>query len=139
MVFGLFKKKEPVKVTIKSTGDEFMCEPGELLMKAALKAKIAWPLSCKVGSCGSCRATILEGEGKYPPSPADPVMLLHKEEIKRLIGLTSTKGLTLIATKVFEQNGFIKIELALAKGKKNIDKRRKITDKRIKKEIRDLK
>ena len=48
MVFGLFKKKEPVKVTIKSTGDEFMCEPGELLMKAALKAKIAWPLSCKV-------------------------------------------------------------------------------------------
>tara|TARA_B100000925_G_scaffold78395_1_gene55404 strand:+ start:6266 stop:6637 length:372 start_codon:yes stop_codon:yes gene_type:complete len=81
MVFGLFKKKEPVKVTIKSTGDEFICEPGELLMKAALKAKIAWPLSCKVGSCGSCRATIVEGEGKYPPSPADPVMLLHKEEI----------------------------------------------------------
>ncbi len=81
MVFGLFKKKEPVKVTIKSTGDEFMCEPGELLMKAALKAKIAWPLSCKVGSCGSCRATIVEGEGKYPPSPADPIMLLHKEEI----------------------------------------------------------
>ncbi len=66
-------------------------------------------------------------------------LLLHKKEIKRLIGLTSTKGLTLIATKVFEQNGFIKIELALAKGKKNIDKRRKITDKRIKKEIRDLK
>ena len=66
-------------------------------------------------------------------------LLLHKKEIKRLIGLTSTKGLTLIATKVFEQNGFIKIELALAKGKKNIDKRRKINDKRIKKEIRDLK
>ena len=81
MVFGLFKKKEPVKVTIKSTGDEFMCEPGELLMKAALKNNIAWPLSCKVGSCGSCRATIVEGEGKYPPSPADPVMLLYKEEI----------------------------------------------------------
>ena len=66
-------------------------------------------------------------------------LLLHKKEIKRLIGLTSTKGLTLIATKVFEHNGFIKIELALAKGKKNIDKRRKIIDKRIKKEIRDLK
>ena len=69
----------------------------------------------------------------------DRELLLHKKEIKRLIGLTSTKGLTLIATKVFEQNGFIKIELALAKGKKNIDKRRKIIDKRIKKEIRDLK
>ena len=32
-------------------------------------------------------------------------LLLHKKEIKRLIGLISTKGLTLIATKVFEQNG----------------------------------
>ena len=81
MVFGLFKKKEPVKVTIKSTGDTFMCEPGEMLMKAALAHKIEWPKSCGVGSCGSCRATIVEGEGKYPPGPADPVMLLHKEEM----------------------------------------------------------
>ena len=56
-----------------------------------------------------------------------------------LIGLISTKGLTLIATKVFEKNGFIKIELALAKGKKNIDKRKKITEKRLKKEIKDFK
>tara|TARA_B100000925_G_C21859573_1_gene409367 strand:- start:272 stop:706 length:435 start_codon:yes stop_codon:yes gene_type:complete len=66
-------------------------------------------------------------------------LLLHKKEIKRLIGLISTKGLTLVATKVFEQNGFIKIELALAKGKKNVDKRRKITDKRLKREIREFK
>ena len=66
-------------------------------------------------------------------------LLLHKKEIKRLIGLISTKGLTLVATKVFEQNGFIKIELALAKGKKNADKRRKITDKRLKREIREFK
>ena len=66
-------------------------------------------------------------------------LLLHKKEINRLIGLISTKGLTLVATKVFEQNGFIKIELALAKGKKNVDKRRKITDKRLKREIREFK
>ena len=66
-------------------------------------------------------------------------LLLHKKEIKRLIGLISTKGFTLIATNVFEQNGYIKIQLALAKGKKDIDKRRKITDKRVKKEIRDFK
>ena len=51
-------------------------------------------------------------------------ILLHKKEIKRLIGLTSTKGNTLIATKVFEKNGFIKIEIALAKGKKDYDKRK---------------
>ena len=66
-------------------------------------------------------------------------LLLHKKEIKRLIGLTSTKGNTLIATKVFEKNGFIKVEVALAKGKKDYDKRKKIEDKRVSKEIRDYK
>ena len=81
MVFGLFKKKEPIKVTVKGTGETFMCNPNELLMKAAMRAKIDWPLSCKVGSCGSCRATIVEGEGRYPASPCDPTSLLHKEEI----------------------------------------------------------
>ena len=81
MVFGLFKKKEPVKVTVKGSGETFMCEPNELLMKAALRQNIAWPCSCKVGSCGSCRATITEGEGKYPSSPCDPTALLKKDEM----------------------------------------------------------
>jgi len=74
----------------------------------------------------------------YDPK-APRKLLLHKKEIKRLIGLISTKGLTLIATKVFEQNGFIKVEIALSKGKKNFDKRTKMTDKRVKKEIRNYK
>ena len=43
------------------------------------------------------------------------------------------------ATKVFEQNGFIKVEIALSKGKKNFDKRSKMTEKRVKKEIRNYK
>ena len=64
-------------------------------------------------------------------------LLLHKNEIKRLIGLTSQKGFTLIATRLFEKNGYIKIELALAKGKKDYDKRKKIIEKQQLKEIRD--
>ena len=64
-------------------------------------------------------------------------LLLHKSEIKRLIGLTSQKGFTLIATKLFEKNGYIKIELALAKGKKDYDKRKKIIEKQQLKEIKD--
>jgi ferredoxin len=50
-------------------------------MKAALRQNIAWPCSCKVGSCGSCRATITDGEGKYPSSPCDPTALLTKDEM----------------------------------------------------------
>jgi len=64
-------------------------------------------------------------------------LLLHKGEIKKLIGLLSQKGYTLIATKVFENNGYIKIELALAKGKKDYDKRKKILNKEHSKEIKN--
>ena len=64
-------------------------------------------------------------------------LLLHKGEIKKLIGLLSQKGYTLIANKVFEKNGYIKIELALAKGKKDYDKRKKIINKEHAKEIKN--
>ena len=64
-------------------------------------------------------------------------LLLHKGEIKKLIGLTSQKGFTLIATKIFEKNGYIKVELALARGKKDYDKRKKLIEKQHKKEIKN--
>ena len=64
-------------------------------------------------------------------------LLLHKSEIKRFIGLTSQKGYTLVATKVLEKNGYIKIEFALAKGKKDYDKRKKIIEKQHNKEIKN--
>ena len=73
---------------------------------------------------------------EYNPK-AQRKLLLHKVEIKKLIGLLSQKGYTLIATKVFEKNGYIKIELALAKGKKDYDKRKKILNKEHAKEIRN--
>ena len=58
-------------------------------------------------------------------------------EIKKLIGLLSQKGYTLIATKVFEKNGYIKIQFALAKGRKDYDKRKKIINKEHLKEIKN--
>ena len=64
-------------------------------------------------------------------------LLMHKNEIKRLIGLISQKGYTLVATKLFESNGYVKVELALAKGKKNYDKRSKIVDRQHRKEIKN--
>ena len=70
-----------------------------------------------------------------PKSPRK--LLLHKGEIKNLIGLLSQKGYTLIATKVFEKNGYIKIEFALAKGRKDYDKRKKIINKEHLKEIKN--
>jgi len=50
-------------------------------------------------------------------------LLLHRREIDKLLGQTREKGLALIPTKIYLKNGRIKCELALAKGKKQYDKR----------------
>jgi SsrA-binding protein len=50
-------------------------------------------------------------------------LLLNKREIRRLIGYTSQEGLTLIPTKVYLKGSLVKVELAVAKGKKLYDKR----------------
>lgn len=50
-------------------------------------------------------------------------LLMHREEIRKLIGKTQQKGLTLIPTRLYFKNGRVKVELALAKGKQLWDKR----------------
>ena len=50
-------------------------------------------------------------------------LLMHKREITRLLGLVSRDGYALIPTSVYFKNGKVKIELGLAQGKKNYDKR----------------
>ncbi|MDP2043612.1 MAG: SsrA-binding protein SmpB [Candidatus Omnitrophota bacterium] len=51
-------------------------------------------------------------------------LLLHKNQIERIAGKLTQKGLTLIPLKVyFSHRGFVKLELALCKGKKLYDKR----------------
>src|ERR1700755_1213820 len=49
-------------------------------------------------------------------------LLLHKEELRKLLGKTQQKGLTLIPTRLYFRNGRVKCELAVAKGKQEWDK-----------------
>ena len=63
-------------------------------------------------------------------------LLLHKQEIRRLIGKTSEKGLTLVPLKVYLKNNIIKIELGIAKGKKSHDKREAIKEREVERQIR---
>ncbi|MDH4027687.1 MAG: SsrA-binding protein SmpB [Nitrospirota bacterium] len=62
-------------------------------------------------------------------------LLLHKKEISRLWGKISQKGLTLVALKIYFRNGRAKVELGLAKGKKQYEKRDSIKEKEAKREI----
>lgn len=62
-------------------------------------------------------------------------LLLHKNEILRLFGKIKEKGYSLIPVKIYFKNSKVKVELALAKGKKNYDKRNDIAKKDAKREI----
>jgi len=56
-------------------------------------------------------------------------LLLHKEEIRRLEGKMAQQGYTIVPVEVYFKNGRVKVEIALAKGKKLYDKRRDIAAK----------
>jgi SsrA-binding protein len=62
-------------------------------------------------------------------------LLMHRREIERLIGKTAEKGLTLVPTRVYFKGPHAKVELALARGKEQRDKRRSIKDREQKREI----
>jgi SsrA-binding protein len=64
-------------------------------------------------------------------------LLMHKEEIKKLIGKTQQRGLTLIPTRMYFKNGKVKVEIALAKGKQLWDKRETERRRTADKEARD--
>lgn len=53
-------------------------------------------------------------------------LLMHRKEINRLISRVNEKGLTLIPTQIYLKNGRAKIEIALARGRKQYDKRDQI-------------
>ena len=62
-------------------------------------------------------------------------LLLTKREITRLTGKTEERGFTLIPLKVYFSGGWAKVEIALARGKKKIDKRQAIKEKEMKREM----
>lgn len=67
-------------------------------------------------------------------------LLLHKREINKLAGKVQEKGLTLVPLKMYLKKNRIKLEIALAKGKKVHDKRDEIRKKDLEKEFsRDFK
>jgi SsrA-binding protein len=81
-------------------------------------------------------------------APYDPVLqrnydprqprklLMHRREIDRLMGLTQQRGLTLIPLRVyFNERGYAKVELGLARGKRKVDRRREIIEREMKREV----
>ena len=63
-------------------------------------------------------------------------LLLHREEIRKLIGKTVEKGMTLVPVRLYFKNGRVKVAVSLAKGKKEYDKRETIKRREVDRETR---
>jgi SsrA-binding protein len=63
-------------------------------------------------------------------------LLLHREELNKLLGKTTERGLTIVPLRMFLKNGRVKLEIALAKGKKTFDKRETIRRREAERETR---
>jgi SsrA-binding protein len=100
---------------------------------AAVRDGEVWLYGCHIAPYAPAA-----GEGHDPERPRK--LLLRRKEIERLIGKTQEKGLTLIATRIYFAGAHAKVELALAKGKEQRDKREAIREREQRREIeRELK
>ena len=64
-MFNIFKKKDlKFNVRLEPSNKEIVLKAGENLLTVALAQGIKWPHKCRVGSCGTCKCKVLEGEIK---------------------------------------------------------------------------
>lgn len=74
--------------------------------------------------------------GVYNHEPTRPrKLLLHKDQLRELVGKVSQKGLTLVPLRIYIRNHVAKVELGLAKGRKLYDKRQVIAEREAEREI----
>jgi SsrA-binding protein len=82
---------------------------------------------------------ILPFSGASTHEPIDPVrprkLLLHKKEIEEIEAATQQKGKTLVPLRVYFTRGIAKMELGVAMGKKDYDKRRSIAERDAKRQM----
>ena len=72
----------------------------------------------------NCHISAYAGANQFNHEPTRlRKLLLHEREIERLTGKTKEKGLTVVPLRMYFKNGRAKVELGLARGKKNYDKR----------------
>lgn len=84
----------------------------------------------------NCHISPYEQANRMNHEPLRPrKLLMHKREIRRLLGLVQQKGFTLVPLRMYFRKGKAKVELALARGKKSYDKREDIAARDVKREM----
>jgi len=110
--------------------------------KVNLKESYAAVKSGEVYLFGCHMSPYSHGNRENPDPVRTRKLLLHAREIRKLIGKTQEKGLTLVPLRMYLKRGRIKVELGLARGKKLFDKReterRKEMDREARKAVKTL-
>ena len=124
--------EEELEVGIVLTGDEVLSiRQGKCNLKdsyVSLKTGEAYLLGCHISA--------YKNAWLKPDEKRDKKLLMHKRELNKLIGISAEKGVTLVVDKVYvADNGRIKCNLCVAKGKHNYDKRRDIANKDAKRKM----
>lgn len=104
--------------------------------KASIKESYAKIVNGEVILMGMNISPYEQGN-RYNVDPLrDRKLLLHKQEIRKLIGKTKEKGFTLVPLKMYiNEDGRAKVEIGLAHGKKDYDKREAIKKRDIQREM----
>jgi SsrA-binding protein len=134
----LYHLQEKFEAGIELTGTEVKSvREGKVNLKdayALVKRGEVWLIDCHISpyAAGS----------RFNHDPLrDRRLLLHRTEIDRLSGRTQEKGLTLVPTRMYLKKNMIKIEIALAKGKKLYDhretSRRRTIDRETEQDVRE--
>jgi len=86
----------------------------------------------------NCHISPYEAANRFNHDPLRPrKLLLHRQEIKRLTGKIKEKGLTLIPTRIYlNDKGKVKVEIALARGKRAYEKKEAIKARDLERELR---
>ena len=80
----------------------------------------------------NCRISPYKNVGAFAPDPTRTRrLLLHKAQIQRLASKAAEKGFTIVPVKMYIKGRFVKVEIALAKGKKNYEKKNVIKERDI--------
>src|SRR5687768_5453346 len=89
---------------------------------ADVRGKEAWLIGAEI-------AEYTQGNSANHEPNRDRKLLLKRHEIDTLLGKVREKGLTLVPTRLYFKDGRVKLELAVARGKERIDKRRDLAAK----------
>lgn len=80
----------------------------------------------------NCQITPYAKLGAFAPDPRrSRVLLLHRSQIERLCSKAREKGYTIVPVKMYFSGRFVKVEIALAKGKKNFEKKQVIKERDV--------